>query len=349
MVTQIVAGRVFDYSHCVGRGGVTGMGFNSAIDLTVGSDGKVYVLNRGLEAISAVPWSKTARGARVGVYHIGSAPGEEEWLSEFSKNGDEPGELTWPAGVALDSQGNTYVTDEWLNRISVWDKEGNFLTTWGTTGEGEGEFNGPSGIACDADDNIYVVDSRNHRVQKLTKEGRFLAQWGSFGSGEGQFDSPWGMTLDREGYVYIADHKNSRVQKFTAEGEYVAQFGRYGTGRGELNRPSGVAVDPDGDVYVCDWGNSRIQVFGPDGRFLTSLLGDAVELSEWTKMIVDTNPDLLKRRREVKDREVEWRLEYPSGLAFDENNSRLLIADTQRNRIQIYNKVKNYAEPAKNL
>lgn len=349
MVTQIVAGRVFDYSHCVGRGAVSGIGFNSLIDLAVSSEGKTYVVNRGQEAIGGVSWSKIARGARIGVYKIGSTSGEEEWVSEFSRNGAEPGQVVWPSCVALDSQDNVYVTDEWMNRISVWDKSDNFITTWGSTGTGDGEFDGPSGIARDAEDNFYVVDSRNHRVQKLTKDGRFLAKWGSFGSGDGQLDSPWGIALDREGYVYVADHKNGRVQKFTTDGEYVAQFGRYGTGRGELNHPSGVAVDSDGDIYVCDWANCRVQIFGPDGKFLTSLIGDAQELSAWTRDVVQGSPEILKRRREIKDREVEWRLEYPMGLAFDQANNRLLIADTQRNRIQIYNKVMNYAEPAKNL
>lgn len=349
MVTQIIAGRVFDYSHCVGRGAVSGMGFNSIIDLATSSDGKTYVVNRGQEAISGVPWSKTARGARIGVYRIGTTSGDEEWLSEFSRNGDEPGQVIWPSCIALDSQDNVYVTDEWMNRISVWDSEGNFLKTWGSSGTGDGEFDGPSGIARDTEDNFYVVDSRNHRVQKLTKDGHFLVKWGSFGTEAGQFDSPWGIALDREGCVYVVDHNNSRIQKFNADGQYLAQFGSYGTGPGELNHPSGVAVDPDGDIYVCDWANSRVQIFGPDGKFLTSLLGDAAELSAWTKEIVQTNPELTKRRREVKDREVEWRLAFPMGLTFDEANSRLLIADTQRNRIQIYSKVKNYAEPAKNL
>ena len=349
MVTQIVAGRVFDYSHCVGRGGVSGLGFNSVIDLAVNSEGKTYVVNRGQEAISSVPWNRTARGARVGVYRIGSTYGEEEYLSEFSRSGSEEGQVVWPSCVALDSQDNVYLTDEWMNRVSVWDKDDNLLMTWGTSGEGDGEFNGPSGLACDAEDNLYIVDSRNHRIQKFTKDGQYLAKFGSFGSGNGQLDSPWGLTLDQEGYIYVADHKNSRVQKFTPEGQYVAQFGSHGTGRGELNRPSGVAVDPDGDVYVCDWANSRVQVFGPDGKFLATLQGDAEELSVWTREVVQSSTEILKRRREIKDREVEWRLEYPSGLAFDAANSRLLIADTQRNRIQIYNKVKNYAEPAKNL
>ena len=36
-------------------------------------------------------------------------------------------------------------------------------------------------------------------------------------------------------------------------------------------------------------------------------------------------------------------------VTFDSRKGRLMIADTQRNRIQIYNKLKDYAEPQRNL
>ena len=114
-----------------------------------------------------------------------------------------------------------YVTDEWLNRVSIFDKDGNFLRDWGMAGSGDGEFNGPSGIAIDPQDVLYIVDSRNHRVQKFTKDGEFLAKWGSLGSAEGQFNAPWGITIDQQGHVYVADHKNHRVQKFTPDGEFI--------------------------------------------------------------------------------------------------------------------------------
>jgi DNA-binding beta-propeller fold protein YncE len=349
MVTQLVAGRVYDYGRTVGRGAVSGMGFNSVVDLALGEGDLVYVLNRGWEFVTNVPWNRTARGTRVSVITIGDVPGDEEFVAEFSKYGDGEGELIWPAGIAIDSQGRLYITDEWLNRISVFDKDRNFLGQWGRSGGGDGELDGPSGIAIDPEDDVYVVDSRNHRIQKFTTDGSFLSQWGSLGSDEGQLNSPWGITLDGEGYVYIADHKNNRAQKFTREGEFVASFGSYGTGRGQLNRPSDVAVDPDGDVYVCDWANNRVQLFAPDGRFITSFIGNAQELSKWARMVVEVNPESLKRRREVRTLEPEWRLALPRSVAFDQRRGRLVIADTQRNRLQIYNKLKQYAEPQRNL
>ena len=39
----------------------------------------------------------------------------------------------------------------------------------------------------------------------------------------------------------------------------------------------------------------------------------------------------------------------PTGVTFDIAKNRLLIADTQRNRLQIYNKLKEYAGPQRNL
>ena len=349
MVTQLVAGRVFDYARTVGRGGISGAGFNSPADVALGDGDYVYVLNRGWEFVTNVPWNRTARGTRISIVSIGDEDGDEEFISEFSKYGDGEGEMIWPAGIALDSQSNVYVTDEWLNRVSVFDRDGNYLAAWGSSGDAPGEFNGPSGIDLDAEDNVYVVDSRNHRIQRFSTSGEFQAAWGSHGAGQGEFDSPWGITLDGEGSIYVADHKNDRVQKLSPYGEPVASFGSSGSGRGQLSRPSGVAVDPDGDVYVADWANDRVQVYGSDGKFVTTFRGDAQELSKWAKMVVDVSSETIKRRREVRSLEPEWRLALPRSVAFDPRRNRLLIADTQRNRLQVYAKLKDYSEPQRNI
>jgi DNA-binding beta-propeller fold protein YncE len=349
MLTTVAAGRVFDFSHAVGRGALSGMGFRMAVALALGKDDTVYAVNRGWEQVQNVPYNRTQLGTRVGKLTIGPVPGDEEVVCDFSKPGDAPGELIWPAGIALDSQENVYVTDEWLNRVSVFDKDGNFLRLWGLAGSDDGELNGPSGIAIDPKDVLYIVDSRNHRVQKFTKEGLFLSTWGSLGSAEGQFNAPWGITIDHQGNVYVADHKNHRVQKFTPDGEFIAQFGRYGTRKGQLNRPSDVAVDLDGDVYVSDWGNHRVQVFDPDGKSVTSLVGDAQELSKWAKMTLEASPDSLKRRREVRSLEPEWRFSFPTAVVFDAKYGRLIVSDTQRNRLQIYNKLRNYQSAARTI
>ena len=136
MLTQLAAGRIFDFSHAVGRGAISGLGFRMAVALAAGEDDVLYVLNRGWEQVTNVPWNRTQTGTRVSKLTLGTEPGDEEVVSDFSRSGDAPGQLIWPAGIALDSQENVYVTDEWLNRVSIFDKEGNFLRHWGTAGSG---------------------------------------------------------------------------------------------------------------------------------------------------------------------------------------------------------------------
>ena len=308
---------------------------------------KVYVLNRQFEEVLDVPWNKAALYAEVCSFIMPTTPGAEVYLGTFSKYGDSDGELIWPVGIAIDSDENIYIADEWMNRISIFTNSGHFLRNWST--QGDGEFNRTSGIAFDLNDDVYVVDSLNHRVRKFTKDGEYILQFGSFGDGPGELNAPWGVAVDDEGSVYVADHKNHRVQKFDANGEFVASFGSYGKGKGQLNRPSDVAVDPDGDVYVCDWGNDRVQVFASDGRFIASFIGDAQQLSKGHQQQVDANPDVIKARRRAYTLEPEWRFAMPTGVTFDVENSRLIVADSQRSRVQIYNKVKNYMEPQFNL
>jgi DNA-binding beta-propeller fold protein YncE len=354
MLTETVAGRTYDYSHNVGRQSQTGMGFSYPVDLALDTDGIAYVINRGSESISNVAWDRTGVGQRVSKIGLGGQTGEEDFLGEFSRYGSGAGQLIWPSGITADKQGNLYITDEWLNRVSVFDKEGGFLQQWDTVQDGDSEPNGASGIAIDGDEVLYITDGRSHKVRKFTTDGRFLGGWGRKGNGEDELDSPWGITVDGEGFVYVADHMNHRVQKFTSDGRFVAQFGGPGTKKGRLANPTDVAVDPEGDVYICDWSANawqvgRVQIFDAEGKFLTGLVGDSQQLSKWAQMTVDANADYIKRRREVRSTEPEWTFAQPTAVEFDAANSRLLVADTQRDRIQIYNKQFGYRVPQLNL
>ena len=342
MLTTVAAGRVFDYSHAVG-----GLEMPQPIASACAAGDRVYVLNRQFEEILDVPWNRAALYAEVCSFVMPTAPGAEVYLGTFSKYGDGDGELIWPVGIAIDSDENIYIADEWMNRISIFTNTGDFIKHWNSLRNGE--FSRTSGIALDLNDDVYVVDSLDHCVRKYTKDGEFVSQFGRYGDGDGELNSPWGITCDDDGDVYVADYKNHRVQKFDAGGEFVASLGRYGKGRGQLNRPSDVAVDPDGDVYVCDWGNDRVQVFASDGRFIASLIGDAQQMAKGHQIQVDANPDVIKARRRAYSLEPEWRFAFPTGVTFDAVNSRLIVADTQRSRVQIYSKVKDYMEPQFNL
>ena len=213
MFTQKVAGRVFDFNREVKL--TPAWRSRTMVSVAVGEGDAVYVVNRGTDYHPNLPWNHAMRGNRLSKITVGTEVDDEKFLAQFGTDGDSPGQFTWPVAVALDAQENGYVTDEWLNRVTIYDKEGQFLGFWGKGGSGEGEFDGPSGIAFDRNGELYIVDSRNHRVQRYTKQGEFLGQWGKEGSGPGEFSKPWGLTIDRTGAIYVADHKNHRVQKLS--------------------------------------------------------------------------------------------------------------------------------------
>ena len=332
MLTTVAAGRVFDYSYCIGMYGMSGQGFWTPQDFALAGD-TMYVLNRGAEELGQ-------RVSRVTLDH--------QFLGQFGSFGRGDGQFVWPRSIALDDDGNVYASDDFLNRVSVFDPEGAFLSSWGEGGDDKGQLNGPCGMAFDPDGNVLVVDSQNHRVQKFTKEGKHFGSFGKQGDGDGKFNLPWGLCLDDAGNVYVADWKNNRVQKFDGDGNFLQKFEASPTsGVGDLYGPTGVAVDSEGDVYVTDWGNHRLQVYAADGRFITSLVGDAQQPSPWTQTYIDANPDIVKARRRV-DLEPEWRFRRPVSVRVDEND-RIFVLESSRHRVQVYEKVKDYEEHPLNL
>jgi DNA-binding beta-propeller fold protein YncE len=69
------------------------------------------------------------------------------------------------AGLAIDSAGNLYVSDEVENKVRVYSQGGKLVGAFGRPGSKTGEFSRPLGMWADARDKIYVADSNNRRVQ----------------------------------------------------------------------------------------------------------------------------------------------------------------------------------------
>ena len=345
MLTTVAAGRVFDYSFCLGMYGMSGQGFWTPQDMALGENGIVYVINRGAEELGQ-------RISRVTLDH--------QFLGQFGAYGRGDGQFIWPRSIALDNNngGNNgngirvFATDDFLNRVSIFDADGAFLSGWGQPGNAAGELNGPAGIAIDhnragADGSVVIVDSLNHRIQRFTADGEYLGGFGSHGDADGQFNLPWGLCIGDDGAIYVADWKNRRVQKFDPDGNFLQKFEASPSGIGALQGPTGVAVDSEGDVYVADWGSHQVQIYAPDGRFIASLVGDAQQPSPWTQTYIDANPDIIKARRRV-DLEPEWRFRRPVAVKVDANDS-IYVLEAARHRLQVYDKVKDYEEHPLNL
>jgi DNA-binding beta-propeller fold protein YncE len=331
---------VYRYSHTIGFYAQVGRGFNNPVDVAVGHDGMLYVLNRaGADIELRMPYKR-----------VTMCTVDEEYLGDFGSGGRGDGQLMWPVGIAVDDEGRVYISDEALHRISIFDKRGTYLGKWGVQGHHDGAFDRPAGLAFDAAGNLLVVDSRNHRVQTYTRDGTFLGSWGREGGGEGQLNLPWGIAIDAAGNIYVADWRNDRVQKFDPRGSYLASFGQPGRGSGAFHRPAGVTVDHLGTIYVADWGNHCLQVLGPGGKLQVKMRGDA-GLSKWAQDYFIANQDELEERhkanlepalelspaddRRDESASIEKLFWGPTAVRID-GHGRIYVVDSCRHRIQVY-------------
>ena len=200
-----------------------------------------------------------------------SALNDHDFISEWGQFGIyQPGYFSYPQFIAVDDDGNSYISDLGNKRIQKFSSTGEYVTQWGQSGKLPGEFHYPSGIAVDSNF-VYVADHDLHKIQKFSLNGTFVDQWGSKGIHDGEFKYPYGVAVDSENFVYVVDTGNRRIQKFTSDGEFVLSFGSSGMGPGQFLTVIGIDVDEQGNVYVTDKGNRKIEKFDSDGVLIKSL------------------------------------------------------------------------------
>ena len=185
-----------------------------------------------------------------------------------------------PHGIALDRQGNVYITDYRDHRVRKVSSDGT-ITTFAGTGKagfsGDGgpataaQLYAPTGIAFDAKGNAYITDQFNERVRKVAPNGTITTFAGNglnvkFKDGpatKAQLGNVFGVAVDKAGSVYIADSSPPRILKVSG-GRLTRVAGRDphgpsgGIGEGgpataaQMAGPNGVAVDRKGNLYVVD-------------------------------------------------------------------------------------------------
>lgn len=156
-----------------------------------------------------------------------------------------------------------FVTNRFLHKVSVFNKQGEETGSFGASGTEPGQFNQPYGIDVDAAGNIYVVDFGNHRVQKFDAEYNLEWATAGFGYGQGRFWAPIRVVASEDGRVFVSDAYNNQVQVLDAEtGAYITKIGSFGEGAGDLSLPFGVTIDKKGEnLLVTEVANNRISVF----------------------------------------------------------------------------------------
>jgi len=180
-----------------------------------------------------------------------------------------------PFGVAVDAEGNLFVSDSSQDVILVYGPDGKYRRT--ITSE---KLDKPTGIAIDRRRQVlYAVSgvhqkSESHRVEAFSLAGKHLRTIGTRGTKGGEFNFPTNLAVANDGTLYVVDMLNFRVQLFDPEGQLVSMFGTIGAGQpGTFDKAKSVAFDSFGNIYVVDSQAAHVQMFNSKFQVLMAFGG----------------------------------------------------------------------------
>ena len=136
-----------------------------------------------------------------------------------------------PSGAAVNSDDEVYVFSRGIHPVTIWDTDGNFISSWG---EGEFDLRGPHGIHVAPDDHVWLTDMYEHVVTKHAPGGERLLELGmrlmpSPAWDARPFNMPTGVASMPDGGVVVSDgYGGHRVHRFDADGNLRAVVGRAG-------------------------------------------------------------------------------------------------------------------------
>jgi sugar lactone lactonase YvrE len=199
-------------------------------------------------------------------------------------------------GIAIDPNGNIYISHRSQNRVRKIDQNGIVSTI---AGNGHAKFSGdgglaknaslnfPAGLAFDTAGNLYIADRNNHRVRRIDPNGIITTIAGdgapnytadNIKATESSLHFPSDVAVDKFGQIYISDRSNNRIRKVDSQGIITTYAGigvaSYGGDFGPadeafLKFPFGITFDNQGNLFVADRGNNRIRKIDPDGIIYT--------------------------------------------------------------------------------
>jgi len=208
--------------------------------------------------------------------------------------------LVLPTNIAIDAQGNLYVSETGKHVVRRVDAQGQIVTVAGSGMQG---FDGDGGAATSAlldsplglavgNGGLYIADSHNHRVRRVDLVSGVIATVaggaaiGSSGDGgravDASLDRPSALALDGAGNLFIADAGSHRIRRIDTIGTITTVAGTGAQGMSAdggaaasalLDSPEGLAVDSAGNIYVADSHNNRVRRIDSSKGTITTVAG----------------------------------------------------------------------------
>jgi hypothetical protein len=178
-------------------------------------------------------------------------------------------QLSGPAGMAVNSNGEVLVADSGSNRIRAIAPDGTIRTiagdgTRGNSGDQglatRAQLNAPNDVAVSEND-IFIADTLNHRIRRIDSAGVLSTIAGAATrgySGDGGPSSvaalfqPTSVAVTASGTLYIADAGNSVIRSVAPDGTIATAIGSGQGGTQTFVRPVAIAIGVSGDLYVAD-------------------------------------------------------------------------------------------------
>ena len=175
-----------------------------------------------------------------------------------------------PHGIAIDRDGNIWITDCACtgragpgappppptttakgHQVFKFSPEGTLLMTLGKAGGDTLSefFFQPNDVLITPGGQIFVAEGHGQgrdRILKFKADGQLDKVWGKRGTGPSEFDQPHALAMDKRGRLFVGDRTNDRIQIFNQEGALMEEWRQF-------SRPSGIFIDRATDlIYVAD-------------------------------------------------------------------------------------------------
>ena len=203
-------------------------------------------------------------------------------LATAGSKGRLPGKFKRISGVAFSGNGELYVSDLELHRISVFDRQGRHVRSFGSKGKGHGQFNSPRGLCFTAGGDLVVADTFNHRVQIFREDAMIR----SIREGDMRVPIPFLLPHDvcatPDNNIAVLNY-DERVVVISGNGALVRSFGSKGSGPGQFLNPFAITSGRGGEIIVSDRGRKDVQVFSAEGRLLQIIGPEGDTKVAWQK------------------------------------------------------------------